>query len=194
MGEIFGLVADSVLLGVGLSMDAFSVSLANGLHEPGMSRRRLCAVAGVYGGFQALMPLTGWALVRTAAERFRAFHALVPWIGAVLLAWIGGRMLLDGLRGGAEDDAPPALGIWELLAQGVATSIDALSVGFAIAGRDLGEASASAGIIGAVTFCVCAAGLAMGRQAGTWLSRRASALGGLILIGIGAEMLLRVLL
>ncbi|MBR1690935.1 MAG: manganese efflux pump [Oscillibacter sp.] len=184
---------NSILLGVGLAMDAFSVSLANGLHEPRMRRRRMCAVAGVYGAFQALMPMSGWALVRTIAEQFRAFQRCIPWIGFALLVWIGGKMLLEAVRGETEEEMP-ALSAGILFVQGVATSIDALSVGFAIADYGPAAALASSLIIAAVTFCICMAGLALGRRFGTVLSRRSGLLGGVILIGIGVEILLRAVL
>ena len=122
---------NSILLGVGLAMDAFSVSLANGLRESKMPRRKMCAVAGVFAGFQALMPLLGWLCVHTIVQYFRAFEKFIPWIALVLLGWIGGKMLLEGLRG-EEPEESEGVGLSALLVQGVATSIDALSVGFTI--------------------------------------------------------------
>ena len=186
----FGFFFGSALLGVGLAMDACSVSIANGLHEPDMTPRRLCMIAGIYAAFQAVMPLTGWFLVRAAAEQFQWFRQWIPWIGGGLLLWIGGKMLWEGLSGPAED-GPAALGITDLLLQGVATSIDALSAGFAFAEYRAGQALAAAGIIAAVTFCVCAAGLRAGIHFGLRLAERASVAGGLILLGIGLSMLLR---
>ena len=88
---------NSILLGVGLAMDAFSVSLANGLNEPGMSRRRMFTIAGVFAGFQALMPLLGWICVHTVLQLFEGFTVLIPWIALLLLAYIGGKMLLEGI-------------------------------------------------------------------------------------------------
>ncbi len=187
----FLFVFNSVLLGAGLAMDAFSVSLANGLNEPDMSKRRGAAIAGVFAGFQALMPMTGWFLVRMAAEAFGAFHKLIPWIALILLCFIGGKMLFEGLRRQktGEDDAPKSpSGAWTILLQGIATSIDALSVGFTIAEYDWSMACAAALIIAAVTFAICAAGLKIGKIFGTKLARYASALGGVILIGIGIEI------
>ena len=87
---------NSVLLGVGLAMDAFSVSLANGLNEPHMSRRRMLGIAGVFAAFQALMPMTGWVCVHTIVQYFRAFEKLIPWIALALLGFIGGKMLIEG--------------------------------------------------------------------------------------------------
>ena len=177
---------NSALLGVGLAMDAFSVSLANGLHEPKMSGGRMCGIAGVFAGFQALMPMAGWVCVHTILQYFQAFETLIPWIALGLLGYIGGKMLLEGVRGGEE--AAPALGLSALLVQGVATSIDALSVGFTIAGYGLVQALVCAAIIAAVTFVICTVGLLIGRRFGTVFAGKASILGGVILIGIGLEI------
>ena len=175
----------SVLLGVGLAMDAFSVSLANGLREPKMALPRMGLIAGVFGLFQAVMPLTGWLCVRTAASYFTAFQMLIPWIALILLAYIGGKMLLEGLSVHGDEEEPPAVGGKALLIQGVATSIDALSVGFTISDYTLPMATGAALIIAVVTFVICMAGLALGKRFGTWLAGRASILGGCILIFIG---------
>ena len=181
---------NSALLGVGLAMDAFSVSLANGLREPEMSSGRMCAVAGVYAFFQALMPMIGWLCVRTVASVFAAFQKFIPWIALVLLVYIGGKMLYEGIRGTADEESA-AVGSGTLLMQGVATSIDALSVGFTIEEYPLTMALVSALIIAAVTFVICLGGLAIGRRFGTKLAGRASILGGVILIAIGLEIFLK---
>ena len=123
---------NSALLGVGLAMDAFSVSMANGLHDPGMSRKRMCIIAGTFGVFQAVMPMTGWVCVHTIVEMFSSFETFIPWIALALLGYIGGKMLIDGIRGEETEEAA-ALSAGALFMQGVATSIDALSVGFTIA-------------------------------------------------------------
>ena len=179
---------NSVLLGVGLAMDAFSVSLANGLNEPHMSRRRMLGIAGVFAAFQALMPMTGWICVHTIVQYFRAFEKLIPWIALALLGFIGGKMLVEGGRGGEDDRAAPRLGLGALLVQGVATSIDALSVGFTIAEYDWLMALVCSLIIAAVTLCICLGGLVLGRRFGTRLAGRAQLLGGAILIFIGLEI------
>ena len=83
---------NSALLGVGLAMDAFSVSMANGLHDPGMSRKRMCIIAGTFGVFQAVMPMTGWVCVHTIVEMFSSFETFIPWIALALLGYIGGKM------------------------------------------------------------------------------------------------------
>ena len=185
---------NSALLGLGLAMDAFSVSLANGLHEPAMSGGRSCAVAGVYALFQYAMPMIGWVCVRTVAETFTAFHRWIPWIALALLCYIGGKMLLEAQR---ERKTPPEerserrLGVKDLLIQGVATSIDALSVGFTLADYRFPMANLAGVIIGGVTFAVCLVGLFLGRKAGTRLSWKASVLGGVILIAIGLEIVIK---
>lgn len=181
---------NSILLGVGLAMDAFSVSLANGLNEPRMSRRRECAIAGTFAFFQWLMPMLGWVCVHALVERFAALARFVPWIALLLLLFIGGSMLREGLRGGEAEEVS-GVGVAALLLQGVATSIDALSVGFTIAAYDLAAALTAALVIGAVTFAICVAGLRLGRAVGTRLSGRASVLGGVILMLIGVEIFLK---
>ena len=182
---------NSILFGIGLAMDAFSVSMANGLHEPRMKTERMCLIAGTFGVFQVLMPLLGWACVHTIAELFEGFHRLIPWIALLLLGYIGGKMLLEGLRGEGGDAEPAAVGLGGLLLQGVATSIDALSVGFTIADFSWTAAMTEALIIGLVTFGLCMAGLRIGKHFGTKLAGRASVLGGVILIGIGLEIFLK---
>ena len=185
MEQSWMLLFQSALLGVGLAMDAFSVSLANGLQEPKMPKGRMAWIAGVFAGFQAAMPLAG----RTVAQKFTAFQRFIPWIALALLAYIGGKMLIEGLTSHGEAEAAAAgLGSGELLVQGVATSIDALSVGFTIAHYDLPRALTSAGVIAAVTFVICTAGLALGKRFGTRLAGRANLLGGGILIAIGLEI------
>ena len=181
---------NSALLGVGLAMDAFSVSMANGLNEPDMKPGRLCTIAGVFAGFQALMPLTGWFCVHTMVRCFEAFEPWIPWIALALLCWIGGNMLFAGLRPGDGGEAARSLGFGALLLQGVATSIDALSVGFTISEYDLPMAVAAALIIAAVTFVLCLLGLLIGKKFGMKLANKAQILGGVILIAIGLEIFL----
>ena len=182
---------NSVLFGIGLAMDAFSVSMANGLHEPRMKTGRMCLIAGTFGLFQVLMPLLGWVCVHTIAELFTGFRRVIPWIALLLLGYIGGKMLLEGLRGeGSEADAV-AVGWGGLFLQGIATSIDALSVGFTIADSSWPAALTEALIIGLVTFAICLAGLRIGKFFGTKLAGKASILGGVILIAIGLEIFLK---
>jgi len=178
---------NSALLGVGLAMDAFSVSLANGLNEPGMRKGKMCGVAGVFAAFQAAMPLLGWICVHTILQYFEAFEKCIPWIALILLLFIGGKMLVEGLQN-REEEETVGVGIGALLVQGVATSIDALSVGFTIAEYGLLMAVVCTLIIAAVTFVICMAGLVIGKKFGTKYSNKATILGGTILIVIGLEI------
>ena len=188
---------NSVLLGFGLAMDAFSVSIANGLHDPLMKSRRMCLIAGTFGFFQFLMPMIGWGCVRFLAESFTAFQPFIPWIALFLLSYIGGKMILEGIHGETEDasrEMTQPLTCRLLVVQGIATSIDALSTGFAIADYHWAMALAASLIIAAVTFAVCIIGVRIGKRFGMMLARRASVLGGVILILIGLEILLTHLL
>ncbi len=179
---------NSILLGIGLAMDAFSVSLANGLNEPSMHRSRACAIAGVFAGFQILMPLIGWLCVHSIAAAFSAFQKYVPWIALLLLGYIGVSMLVDGVRYRDVEEKSTVVGFWALILQGIATSIDALSVGFTISEYDYRMALVEALIIGVVTFFICIGGLSLGRRIGTRLAGKASILGGGILLIIGLEI------
>lgn len=183
---------NSILLGIGLAMDAFSVSIANGLTEPGMRKRKRRIIAGTYGFFQFFMPMIGWVCVHYIAERFEMFQKAVPWIALVLLLFIGGKMLIEGLRH-RKEEAPAELHLSgpALLLQGIATSIDALSVGFAISGYGWLQAAVCAAIIGVVTYFISRIGLGLGKKAGEKLSGRAEILGGCILIFIGVEIFAR---
>lgn len=185
----FKFLFNSVLLGVGLAMDAFSVSLANGLNEPRMCKKKVCIIAGTFGFFQALMPLIGWLCVHTILEYFEVFGKFVPWIALFLLLYIGGGMLLEGFKK-EEEKTECRVGVRALLIQGIATSIDALSVGFTIADYGFVMALVCALIIAAVTFVICVSGLEIGRKFGTKLADKASIFGGIILIGIGIEIFL----
>ena len=176
------------LIGLGLAMDAFSVSLANGLNEPKMKKSKMCLIAGVFAIFQALMPMLGWICVHTIARIFGTFEGLIPWIALILLGFIGGKMLVEGIKGGGDGDEPRKTSFAALAVQGVATSIDALSVGFTIADYNWLMALACSLIIAVVTFAICMAGVAIGRKFGTKLAGKASILGGVILIFIGIEI------
>ncbi len=179
---------NSILLGVGLAMDAFSASLANGMNEPTMRTRKMCGVAGLFAFFQALMPMIGWVCVHTVVQHFRAFEKFIPWIALALLGYIGGKMLYEGLQCKCEECEPVKVGLIALLVQGVATSIDALSVGFTIAEYALFEAIVAAAVIALVTFIICALGILIGKKAGTRLAGKAGIFGGAILIFIGLEI------
>ena len=185
----FSFFCTGLLLGVGLAMDAFSVSLANGLNEPCMKRGRMCGIAGVFAFFQFAMPMIGWVCVMTVARLFDWFVPLIPWIALGLLGFIGGKMLVEGIRNREEENEQNGkLGVGALLVQGIATSIDALSVGFTIADYGFVMALVCCLLIAAVTFVICMGGLMIGRRFGTRLSNKAAILGGVILIVIGIEI------
>ena len=178
-----------VLLGVGLAMDAFSVSIANCLANPRMSRAGMSGMALSYGLFQFIMPMAGWFCVHTIITVFEKFQPFIPWIAFILLLYIGGKMVIEGLRGEVEEGKKLTFGI--LMVQSVATSIDALSVGFTIAEYQAAMALVASFIIAAVTFGICMGGAFIGKKVGSHLSGKASILGGSILIAIGLEILIK---
>ena len=190
---------NSIGLGAGLAMDAFSVCVANGLREPEMPVPRRIMMAGIYAFFQFAMPLIGWVCVHFIEEAFSAFRKFIPWIALLLLLYIGGGMIIETFRSKKEtqeDESGEAksaavLPMKTLLIQGVATSIDALSVGFTISGYGAFEALLAALIIAAVTFVICLSGLKLGRVFGTKLERYAGLIGGTILIVIGLEIFIK---
>ena len=188
---------NSVLLGVGLAMDAFSVSIANALSESTMKKSRMRFIAGVYAFFQFSMPMIGWICVHTIVEYFSKFEVLIPWIALALLLWIGGKMIWEAVHG-EEDEAAvegelsaARLTFATLMIQGVATSIDALSVGFTIADYGLLMALVASLLIAGVTFAICMTGLLIGKKAGDKLGAKATLAGGLILVGIGIEIFVK---
>ena len=188
MNNGFMFFFNSVLLGVGLAMDAFSVSMANGLNEPCMKKRKLFSIAGIFAFFQALMPIIGWVCVHTIVCYFKSLESLIPWIALILLCFIGGKMLKDGFSKETSCEEPVKLGFASLIVQGIATSIDALSVGFTIAEYDITSALLSASIIAVVTFIICTFGLLIGKKLGSKLKNKSQLLGGAILIFIGLEI------
>lgn len=194
MALSFSFFFTNIMLGVGLAMDAFSVSLANGLNEPRMTKRRMCGIAGIFAIFQFAMPVIGWICVSAIAQLFIAFEKCIPWIALILLCYIGGKMLYEGIQNKSASEETPSVGIRALLVQGVATSIDALSVGFTISHYTCFQALLAGALIGVVTFLICFAGLEIGKRAGTKLANKAGILGGIILIFIGFEIFISSLL
>ena len=183
------LVIQSIALGVALAMDAFSVSMANGLNDPGMKQKKMCVISGTFAGFQFAMPMIGWFCVTTIKELFAMFERFIPWIALILLLLIGGNMLLDGIRGGDDEEgASSELGVKLLIVQGIATSIDALSAGFTTSVYSAFQAFISSLIIAVVTFVICIAGVKIGKKFGVKLAGKAQILGGVILILIGLKI------
>ena len=184
-------------------MDAFSISIANGILEPNMKRLRMIKISGVYAIAQFLMPLLGWFLVTTLEGIFTSFSRFIPWIALLLLLFIGGKMVIEGIKernGKKEEDKKeedkkekkPARLTWgALIVQGIATSIDALSVGFTIYEYTFLQAFASSLIIGAVTLVICLIGLIFGKKIGSRISSVATIIGGVILILIGIEIFIK---
>ena len=187
------LIVNSILLGAGLAMDAFSVSVANGLNEPCMKKKKIIGIALVFAIFQALMPMIGWVCVHTIVEKFRIFETFIPWIALILLVYIGWGMIKEWKESGQNCNCNlegDAVKIGALMIQGVATSIDALSVGFTIAGHTLLEAVICAVIIAIVTFAICLAGVNIGKKVGMKFCGKANLFGGIVLIAIGLEIFL----
>lgn len=186
----FMFFVNSILLGVGLAMDAFSVSVANGLNEPRMRLGRMSLIAGTFAFFQWFMPMVGWVCVHTIVQYFKAFEKAIPWIALLLLLFIGGKMILEAVRGEEDEEETENLGLGfgALMLQGVATSIDALSVGFTIAGYNALMAFVCAVLIAIVTFIICMGGLKIGKTVGNKFSNKAAIFGGAILIFIGVEI------
>ncbi len=193
------LIINSILLGIGLAMDAFSVSLANGLSDPCMKKSKMCGMAGVFAIFQFTMPMIGWICLHTIVEYFNAFQKFIPWIALILLLFIGGKMLIEGIRENSGNGTSVTvcqtkenrISFKVLMVQGIATSIDALSVGFTISEYAVGEALLSGVIIGVVTFIICMLGIRIGKTFGSRLAGKAQILGGIILIGIGLEIFIK---
>lgn len=185
------LILNSILLGVGLAMDACAVSMANGLNDPNMKVRKVVLVALIFAFFQALMPMIGWICVRTVAQQFDKFTVAIPYIALALLGFIGGKMIYEGVthkENSSEQQTHKNLTAVVLLTQAVATSIDALSVGFTVSSYDVWQALTSVAIISLVTFAICVGGVYVGKKFGTKLGNKAEIFGGIILIGIGLEI------
>lgn len=181
---------NSILLGVGLAMDAFSVSVADGLNESGMRPGKGIGIASVFAFFQIAMPMIGWICIHYFITYFNFFDKFIPWISLILLLYIGIGMLRGSGKAGEEETASK-LTIGSLLMQGIATSIDALSIGFTIAEYPLSMALTASFLIGAVTFVVCIAGIRIGKVFGNRFSGRAERIGGIILILIGIEIFIK---
>ena len=170
-------------------MDAVSVSIVSGLNEPAMKKRRMTAIAATFGGFQFLMPFLGWTFVVFLESVFTAVRPFIPWVAAAILTFLGVRMIIEGFRNKEEEGAK--IGIGALLLQGIATSIDALSAGLTMSEYDLPRALVSSGIIGVVTFLLCLISVFLGKKIGEKLKNKASLIGGVILIAIGLEILVK---
>ena len=201
---LWQLILAGIMLGIGLAMDAFAVSLTDGLNEPQMRHSKAVFIALTFALFQAVMPMIGWLCVTLIAERFAVFAEWVPYIALVLLVIIGGKMLFDGIKptrhakyGNIDAEQPSventakSLTLATLFAQAVATSIDALSTGFTlndIAGNVWWQALVAVSIIGIMTFAISITGIFVGKKFGDKLGSKAETVGGVILIAIGIEI------
>ena len=186
------LFLNSILLGFGLALDAFSVSVADAMANPNMKSGKKISIALTFAVFQTLMPLVGWFCVRTIADKFSLFQKAIPYIALILLAYIGIKIIIESRKDGEEkNEGVAALTFATLIIQGVATSIDALSVGFAIADYSSLEALVSTLIIGITTFIICIFGLELGKKVGKAFSDKATLFGGCILIIIGLEIFIK---
>lgn len=179
---------NSILLGIALAMDAFSVSLANGMNEPCMKAKKMLFIAVVFGVFQGLMPLIGWGCVKTVEHIFSSFEKLIPWIALVLLGFLGVKMIVESIKDDETDCENVKRGIGIIFVQGIATSIDALSVGFTISKYNVYNAIVCSLIITIITFAICYVGIILGKKVGTKYSKNAGIIGGVILILIGIEI------
>lgn len=177
-------ITELLLLAIGLSMDAFAVSIANGLSKKNMNILWIIATGLCFGVFQGVMPTIGFAL-GTAFEKY--ITALDHIIALVLLGFIGGKMIYDGFSARSEEGGGSTLTVGELLLQGVATSIDALAVGVSFAALKM-NIVLSAAFICATTFCFGVAGVVIGKKFGDKLSNKAEIFGGMILVGIGVKI------
>lgn len=175
-----------ILTAIGLSMDAFAVSLTTGLKTSKEERNKIALKAGIYfGGFQALMPLIGWAL---GVKFTKYIENIDHWIAFILLAIIGGKMIVDGLKAEDDDEIEDLHSNKKFLILAVATSIDALAVGvsFAFLGINIIE---SVIIIGLVTFILSVIAVYIGKILGERLKNKSGIIGGVILILIGLQIL-----
>ena len=191
------LILNALLLGVGLAMDACAVSMANGLNEPKMKVGKITLIAAMFAFFQALMPMIGWLCIHFVAQQFEVVTKIIPYLALVILAFIGGKMIFDGTRhrkkDGEDEEEKPVkkLTLWVILVQALATSIDALSVGFTIVDYDVVMALVAAAIIAVVTFGICFGAVFIGKKFGTSLGNKAEIIGGVILICIGIEIFVK---
>ena len=180
-------ISATILLAFGMSMDAFAASIGKGatLHKPKFSDALRTGL--IFGAIETLTPLIGWGLGMLASQFVLEWN---HWIAFVLLVFLGGRMVIEGFRGnGDEDDAPlQRHGFWLLVTTAIATSLDAMAVGVGLAFLQV-NIIATALAIGCATLIMSTLGMMVGRFIGPLLGKRAEILGGIVLIGIGAQIL-----
>ena len=182
-------LVEFLMLGVGLAMDAFAVSICKGLAMRKVNKKQAVIIALFFGGFQAIMPVIGWLLCKGFQTYIEAFD---HWIAFALLAFIGVKMIIETLREKEDDvvieEMDPPLDMKEMLMLAIATSIDALAVGISLAALDRPIVE-SAAIIGVVTFGISIIGVYIGKFFGNRYKKRAELTGGIILVLIGVKIL-----
>ena len=186
-----------ILIAIGLAMDAFAVSISNGILLGCANGKMTCRIAGAFGLFQGMMPMIGYAIAGLFAKQIMAFD---HWIAFALLVFIGGKMLWEVFHEGDEEDHGDPSNTKTLLLMAIATSIDAMAVGVTMALDRTGILEPNYGfliccaVIALVTFLLCIVGVQLGCRTGSRYGKRAEILGGLVLIGIGLKILLEHLL
>ena len=181
MGKV---IITSIFLGIGIAMDACAVSMANGLKENKMKLNKIIFIALMFGLFQGAMPLIGYLV---GSQILTKFEWIIPWAALGILGYLGGKMVYDGIKGEEEVD-DKSLTFKIIFIQAIATSIDALSVGFTISDYKLIEAFVCVGCVAVITFAICVAAVFIGKKFGTKLGNKAILIGGIILILIGLEI------
>ena len=187
MKALYIFLINSVLLGAGLAADAFSVSVVNGINYPELKHSKAVKIAGTYAFFQALMPMAGWFMTNKIIKYFQVIAKLVPRISQFFLLYLGFKMILESFGSSVDNEAIKSLTAGELFVQAIATSVDALLIGFTIAPYDFVKALVCSLIIAGVTFFLCFLGVQWGKQLGLKLAGKATILGGIVLIFIAAE-------
>ncbi|HBR2517799.1 manganese efflux pump MntP [Klebsiella pneumoniae] len=177
----------TILLAFGMSMDAFAASIGKGatLHKPKFSEAVRTGL--IFGAIETLTPLVGWGLGMLASQFILEWN---HWIAFILLVFLGGRMIVEGFRGDSDEacEAPHRHGFWLLVTTAFATSLDAMAVGVGLAFLQVSMVT-TALAIGCATFIMSTLGMMVGRFIGPLLGKRAEILGGIVLIGIGSEIL-----
>jgi len=178
---------ETFLLGLGLAMDAAAVSAVNGFTEPKMKLIKILFMAFLYGSFQGFMPMIGYVAGSLVVN---ILSNIIPYVALILLTYLGGKMIYDGIKGDDENDDDIVTGITmkTLVLQALATSIDALSVGLIFSKSTVMEAIIQSGIIDVVTFFVSLGSFFIGKYFGTFLNDKAQIFGGIILILVGCKI------
>jgi len=181
-------LVELLLVAIGLSMDAFAVSVCKGLEMKKVTVKKTVLIAGLFGGFQALMPLIGWLI---GIQFSRMIQTYDHWIAFILLTLIGVKMIYEAVKEEHDEACPidDRLNIKQLLVLAVATSIDALAIGVTLAFLDVNIIH-SVGFIGTITVIICSIGVYLGHRFGGWFNDKAEMIGGVILIGIGLKILI----